>query len=185
MTDKEGNTETPPTLKYVRVITTTTAGGVDENEVEPNEDGTFDLPTTITMLITVAQAQELAGHLQQYKAGEERDGSPEHSPVLHFAGGLLHIGRSGRDVLCLRISSSTRSTCCSSMSTARTSCSRSGSASASTGRFVRVSRRMWMICFRATPREPCWRTPSSLSCSIRALPIVMSWRSSFRFPTTK
>ena len=27
--------------------TTTTAGGVDENEVEPNEDGTFDLPTTI------------------------------------------------------------------------------------------------------------------------------------------
>lgn len=67
VTDKEGNTETPPTLKYVRVITTTTAGGVDENEVEPNEDGTFDLPTTITVLVTVAQAQELAGYEENAK----------------------------------------------------------------------------------------------------------------------
>lgn len=67
VTDKEGNTETPPTLKYVRVITTTTAGGVDENEVEPNEDGTFDLPTTITVLVSVAQAQELASYEENAK----------------------------------------------------------------------------------------------------------------------
>ena len=67
VTDKEGNTTIPASLKYVRVITTTTAGGVDENEVEPNEDGTFDLPTTITVLVSVAQAQELANYEENAK----------------------------------------------------------------------------------------------------------------------
>lgn len=67
VTDKEGNTAIPASLKYVRVITTTTAGGVDENEVEPNEDGTFDLPTTITVLVSVSQAQELANYEENAK----------------------------------------------------------------------------------------------------------------------
>ncbi len=67
VTDKEGNTTIPASLKYVRVITTTTAGGVDENEVEPNEDGTFDLPTTITVLVSVSQAQELANYEENAK----------------------------------------------------------------------------------------------------------------------
>ena len=67
VTDKEGNTAIPASLKYVRVITTTTAGGVDENEVKPNEDGTFDLPTTITVLVSVAQAQELANYEENAK----------------------------------------------------------------------------------------------------------------------
>ena len=67
VTDKSGRTKSPDELKYVRVITTTTAGGVDENEVEPNEDGTFDLPTTITVLVSVAQAQELANYEENAK----------------------------------------------------------------------------------------------------------------------
>lgn len=67
VTDKEGNTAIPASLKYVRVITTTTACGVDKNEVEPNEDGTFDLPTTITVLVSVAQAQELANYEENAK----------------------------------------------------------------------------------------------------------------------
>ena len=67
VTDKEGNTTIPASLKYVRVITTTTAGGVDENDVEPNEDGTFDLPTTITVLVSVTQAQELANYEENAK----------------------------------------------------------------------------------------------------------------------
>ena len=67
VTDKDGKTETPATLKYVKVITTTTAGGVDENEVEPNEDGTFALPTTITVLVTVDQAKELANYEENAK----------------------------------------------------------------------------------------------------------------------
>ncbi len=62
VTDDDDQTTIPETLKYVRVITTTTAGGVDENDVQPNEDGTFELPTTITVLVSVAQAQELANY---------------------------------------------------------------------------------------------------------------------------
>ena len=62
VTDDDDRTTIPETLKYVRVITTTTAGGVDENDVQPNEDGTFELPTTITVLVSVSQAQELANY---------------------------------------------------------------------------------------------------------------------------
>lgn len=64
VTDKKGNTTVPAELKYVRVITTTTKGGVDENEVTPNEDGTFDLPTTITVLVSGRQAAKLANFEQ-------------------------------------------------------------------------------------------------------------------------
>jgi len=60
--EKDKETTVPPELKYVKVITTTTSGGVDENDVVPNEDGTFDLPTTITVLVTVKQAQLLADY---------------------------------------------------------------------------------------------------------------------------
>lgn len=62
VTDKAGNTTVPAELKYVRIITTTTSGGVDENEVVPNEDGTFDLPDTITVLVSVKQATILANY---------------------------------------------------------------------------------------------------------------------------
>lgn len=62
VTDKDKKTEVPPSLKYVKVITTTTSGGVDENEVKPNEDGTFDLPATVTVLVSVKQAVELASY---------------------------------------------------------------------------------------------------------------------------
>lgn len=62
VTDKDKKTKVPPTLKYVKVITTTTSGGVDENEVQPNEDGTFDLPATVTVLVSVKQAAELASY---------------------------------------------------------------------------------------------------------------------------
>jgi len=62
VTDKNKNTTVPAELKYVKVITTTTKGGVDENEVSPNEDGTFDLPTTITVLVSVKQANFLANY---------------------------------------------------------------------------------------------------------------------------
>ena len=60
VTDKEENTEIPKELKYVRVITTTTSGGIDETEVIPNDDGTFDLPSTVTVLVTVEQAKVIA-----------------------------------------------------------------------------------------------------------------------------
>lgn len=71
VTDKDNNTEIPSSLKYVKVITTTTSGGIDENDVIQNEDGSFELPTTITVLVSVEQAKILANY--------------EESAVMHVA----------------------------------------------------------------------------------------------------
>ncbi|MBR3789092.1 MAG: pilus assembly protein CpaB [Clostridia bacterium] len=71
VTDKENNTEIPASLKYVRVITTTTSGGIDENNIEENEDGSFELPSTITVLVSSEQAKILANY--------------EESAVMHVA----------------------------------------------------------------------------------------------------
>ena len=62
VTNKDDETENPASLKYVRVITTTTSGGIDENDVVENEDGSFELPTTITVLVSVEQAKILANY---------------------------------------------------------------------------------------------------------------------------
>lgn len=64
VTDKENNTSIPTELKYVKVITTTTSGGVDENDVIENEDGSFELPSTITVLVSTKQAKVLANYEQ-------------------------------------------------------------------------------------------------------------------------
>lgn len=61
VTDKNtGNTNIPAELKYVKIITTTTAGGVDKDSVVKNDDGTYELPSTITVLVNTAQAKLLA-----------------------------------------------------------------------------------------------------------------------------
>ncbi len=49
----------PGGLTYVKVITTTTAEGFDKDEVTPNEDGTYELPTTVTLLVNPGQAKML------------------------------------------------------------------------------------------------------------------------------
>ena len=79
VTDKDNKTTVPSTLKYVKVITTTTAGGVDEPDVVENEDGTKALPTTVTVLVSVKQAQQLANfeknatmHVALVFRGEEK-----------------------------------------------------------------------------------------------------------------
>ncbi len=64
VTDKENNTSIPTELKYVKVITTTTSGGIDENDVIENEDGSFELPSTITVLVNAKQAKVLANYEQ-------------------------------------------------------------------------------------------------------------------------
>ncbi|MGI6196258.1 MAG: Flp pilus assembly protein CpaB [Eubacteriales bacterium] len=61
VTDKDtGNTSIPGALKYVKVITTTTAGGVDKDSVVKNDDGTYELPSTVTVLVSTEQAKLLA-----------------------------------------------------------------------------------------------------------------------------
>lgn len=49
----------PPELTYVRVITTTTADGFDKDELSANDDGAYDLPTTVTLLVNSEQAKLL------------------------------------------------------------------------------------------------------------------------------
>ena len=49
----------PGGLTYVKVITTTTAEGFDKDELTPNEDGTYELPTTVTLLVNPTQAKML------------------------------------------------------------------------------------------------------------------------------
>ena len=49
----------PAGLNYVKVITTTTKDGFDKDEVTPNEDGTYELPTTLTLLVNPEQAKML------------------------------------------------------------------------------------------------------------------------------
>lgn len=49
----------PSGLTYVKVITTTTAEGADKDELTVNEDGTYELPSTVTLLVNQAQAKLL------------------------------------------------------------------------------------------------------------------------------
>ena len=58
--DGENTAIVPEALQYVRVITSTTAAGLDKDELIQNEDGTYELPTTVTLLVNPMQAQLLA-----------------------------------------------------------------------------------------------------------------------------
>ena len=58
-TNDSGKAVIPSALTYVKVITSTTAEGYDKDELTPNEDGTYELPTTLTLLINPAQARLL------------------------------------------------------------------------------------------------------------------------------
>ena len=58
--DGENIAVVPEALQYVRVITSTTAAGLDKDELIQNEDGTYELPTTVTLLVNPLQAKLLA-----------------------------------------------------------------------------------------------------------------------------
>lgn len=53
-------TAIPGALKYMKVITTTTAGGIEQDDVVKNEDGSYEVPSTITLLANAEQAKLLA-----------------------------------------------------------------------------------------------------------------------------
>ena len=57
----------PAELTYVKVITVTTSKGKDGDELTPNEDGTTDLPSTVTLLVNPTQAKLLALYEQNVK----------------------------------------------------------------------------------------------------------------------
>ncbi len=51
--------ETPEAFTYMKVITTTTADGADRDELVANDDGTYELPSTVTLLVNQTQAKLL------------------------------------------------------------------------------------------------------------------------------
>lgn len=59
---QEKKTVIPTELTYVKVITTTTAEGTDKDALRQNENGTYELPSTVTLLVNPTQATLLAGY---------------------------------------------------------------------------------------------------------------------------
>ena len=55
-----GKATIPAALKYMKVITTTTAGGIDQDSIVKNEDGSYEIPSTVTLLCNSEQAKLLA-----------------------------------------------------------------------------------------------------------------------------
>ncbi len=55
-----GKSVMPGEFKYVKVITTTTGGGVDQDKIVKNEDGSYTPPSTVTLLVNATQAKLLA-----------------------------------------------------------------------------------------------------------------------------
>ena len=72
-----GTSSIPGELKYMKVITTTTAGGIDQDSIVKNEDGSFEIPSTITVLCNTEQAKLLAKYFEKEilipKTGDELD----------------------------------------------------------------------------------------------------------------
>lgn len=62
ITDKNGKTEIPPELKYVKVITTTTQDGTDADKAKPNENGVKPTASTVTVLCSSEQARLIAAY---------------------------------------------------------------------------------------------------------------------------
>ncbi len=60
--DETDSSYIPRALTYVKVITSTTDDGIDKDELTQNEDGTYELPTTLTLLVTPAQAKLLVSY---------------------------------------------------------------------------------------------------------------------------
>lgn len=59
---REKTTSIPTELTYVKVITTTTASGMDKDKLKPDENGVYELPTTVTLLVNNEQAKILANY---------------------------------------------------------------------------------------------------------------------------
>ena len=60
MDKNTGKAYIPASLKYMKVITTTTAGGIDQDSIVKNEDGSYEIPSTVTLLANIEQAKLLA-----------------------------------------------------------------------------------------------------------------------------
>jgi pilus assembly protein CpaB len=60
ITIKDKTSFVPAELSYVKLITATTSKGTDSDMIKVKEDGTSDLPSTVTLLVNPTQAKLLA-----------------------------------------------------------------------------------------------------------------------------
>ena len=64
---ESSNVFIPPELTYVKVITTTSSKGVDLEDQAPKEDGSIELPASVTLLVNQTQAKLLAKYDENAK----------------------------------------------------------------------------------------------------------------------
>lgn len=54
-----GEAVVPEELQWVKIVTTTTGSGIDKDQIVVNEDGSFSMPSTVTVVVTEQQAKRL------------------------------------------------------------------------------------------------------------------------------
>lgn len=57
--DENGDASVPEELQWVKIVTTTTGSGIDKDQIIVNEDGSFSMPSTVTVVVSEAQAKKL------------------------------------------------------------------------------------------------------------------------------
>lgn len=69
--DGDGATYVPEEMQYLRIVTTTTSTGVDQDRVTENVDGSHEMPSSITFLLDEYQALNMVEYIN--------------SATIHFA----------------------------------------------------------------------------------------------------
>ena len=66
MNNDTGKAIIPAEFTYVKVITATTANGVDQDDIIKNDDGTYEIPSTVTILANTDQAKLITKYEDGY-----------------------------------------------------------------------------------------------------------------------
>lgn len=66
MNNDTGKAVIPAEFNYVKVITATTGGGVDQDNIVKNDDGTYEIPSTVTILANTMQAKLITKYEDGY-----------------------------------------------------------------------------------------------------------------------
>lgn len=53
----DGGAMVPAELQWVKIVTTTTGDGIDKDQIVVNEDGSFSMPSTVTVVVSEQQAK--------------------------------------------------------------------------------------------------------------------------------
>lgn len=77
--DEDGEAIVPEELQWVKIVTTTTGSGIDKDQIIVNEDGSFSMPSTVTVVVSEAQAKKLVEYSTEsmyltlvYRGNEEQ-----------------------------------------------------------------------------------------------------------------